>query len=1010
MDTQDKHQKQQQTSANISNRIENKAAVSQHTGGLLSSYRQQPESVQQSLPQSQQAQRQSPSVLPALPGSIGNSVKTPPASSSVQVPVTPPRGGLLSQHRAQQLRAGIPASRQGVDNYLLESQGLMNNTVQVMRRWSGRVSVISNRLAVMAGHRVLPPAPYMELYHPPLSECPSTPAIWRRSRVLRTALLMRRRRERWTHPKHLFSSLLIVLGMLVVLSCFGGTAYGYAYYSSQLPRLQELARQHISQTTRIYDRAGKLLFEAYDENEGRRSPVTYADIPQVMRDAQVAVEDESFWTNSGVDPQGIARAAVGYLQSASIQGGGSTITQQVIKNLTGDTDATLTRKIPEAALAIGLTQQYPKWKILEMYFNVAPFGPLDLGIEAAAQEYFHLQPMCDRHFKCTPGIARLNLNAATGKRDPLLGLARASLLAGLPQNPPGYYPAGNQTQRENALNRQKQVLGRMIAQRVEVEGLGAITPLLARKAEEMTARMKFRPYGYDRVKHAPHFVDWVMRQIETMLGNGDPGRGVVAFKTGGFNIHTTISLELEDYVERAVKRHLEGPSMGVYADGLPLKSEAHNVNTGAVVVLGAKSGEILAMNGSLDYNDDDLRVGGQFNAADPPPNEDGSAPGRPPGSTFKPFVYATSFEEGWYPGMAVPDYRTYFPKTGQEAGALIPDRPEDDGPEYMYAPPDYNKKGEWTYSNNKPATIRLALQESENIGALKAMKYAGPENVLNMVHRLGLTQVKRHDIAWALGTENATVLQMTSAYQTFANGGRRIAPQGILDIWDNYGHNLYHYDPALARSWQVMSPQVAFLVSSILIDEQSRAGEFGRDHVLSFSDVDESCTYQRACQHPVAAKTGTTDQLRDTWTVGYTPDVVVGTWTGNANGEPMQDVIGISGAAPIWHSVIETASGYCGASGDGIACPNDPRDFPQKSLGLSGTQTFKSPPGVTQRCTSSETGLLPLPGEATDCDWMIDNQGPQQSGSTALSPLDDNDFENIPGGNERGEIEIFPDE
>src|SRR5205807_6561260 len=192
-----------------------------------------------------------------------------------------------------------------------------------------------------------------------------------------------------------------------------------------------------SQTTRIYDRNMTVLYDAYDNaaQGGRRTRVTYGDVPQVMRDAIIAAEDPSFWTNSGIDLQGILRASISFVQHDAVQSGGRTLTQQVVKNLTGKKEVSLNHKAAEAVLAIGLTQQYNKQAILQMYFNVASFGPLDLGIESAVEEYFHLMPQCDQNFKCTPGVALLDLNQQTNQHDPLLGLARASLLARLPQNP-----------------------------------------------------------------------------------------------------------------------------------------------------------------------------------------------------------------------------------------------------------------------------------------------------------------------------------------------------------------------------------------------------------------------------------------------------------------------------------------------------------------------------------------------------------------------------------------------
>ena len=242
----------------------------------------------------------------------------------------------------------------------------------------------------------------------------------------------------------------------------------------------------------------------------------------------------------------------------------------------------------------------------------------------------------------------------------------------------------------------------------------------------------------------------------------------------------------------------------------------------------------------------------------------------------------------------------------------------------MYHPPDYSVNGDPNhYGGNIHSTVRTALAQSQNVGAVRAMEYAGPENVLTTVHRLGMSQIQNLGVSWALGTENASVLQMTSGYQTFANGGKRVPPQGILDIWDNYGHSLYHYDPRYPPAAPVLSPQVAYLMTSVLMDEPTRRLEFPGNHDLSFTDHDPSCAYNSACTHQVAAKTGTTDRYVDNLTIGYTPNVVVGVWAGNADNSPMRNVLGITGAAPIWHSVIEFAGmGWCNEPTDQVPCPS----------------------------------------------------------------------------------------
>ena len=727
---------------------------------------------------------------------------TPHVQSHQPQPFLPQKGPgrLPARNRAlttASLLSSSGPSAERTRSFLSSSQHMLTNTLATMRCWSGK-------MASMAGYKPEAPAPYMERRRP-LSEMRQRVKPWKRSRTLRIAWQMRQRRERWQQakpdvPRSALWSLLLLLAFFLIISVTG-TAYAYAYYRGQLPRLQELAHARISQTTRIYDRHDVLLYQFFTDH--RRTPVRYDEVPQVMRDAMVAAEDKTFWSNSGIDPQGILRATLAFLQAGTVQGGGSTLTQQVVKNLTDDREQTFSRKLPEAALALGLTQQYPKAKILEMYFNIAPFNNADYGIEAATEEYFHLEPICDAHFNCIPGVSNLNYNASTHKSDPLLGLARAALLAGMPQNPSVYDPTLGDTQKQAALLRQRYVLDQMSAMNIVVSGLGLITPAIKSQVYTLTSHMLFQPLKNPKL--APHFVDWVISQVATALGNGNYSAGYIALATGGFNIRTTIDLQLEQYVEQAVKRHLTQPEYQPFINDYGPLNTQHNVNDLAVVVLNTHTGEILAMNGSADYNSTDPRVGGYYNAA--------AGAGRPVGSSFKPFVYATAFQMGWYPSMVLPDNLTYIPN-GAPPGTPVRN---------MYEPPDY---GSESNHQEMDTTIRRAISVSWNIGAVKTGAFVGANTLLTNVRRMGLTHVTDTHASWALGTNNATVLEMTGAYQTFANGGVHIPPQGILDVWDNYGHTIYHYDPTHPPQVPVFSPQVAYLMTSILMDQPSRSAEF----------------------------------------------------------------------------------------------------------------------------------------------------------------------------------------
>ena len=851
-------------------------------------------------------------------------------------------------------------------------QGWAANALQMARRWSGKMAAA---YAARSYGQPEPPKVLRQPHMQAMAPAPVAPVMplrpqakrWKRSHAIRISMRMRHRRTRWIakQPKagRIASSILIAFLLVIVVLLSGSAAYAYSYYQSQLPLVQGLANQHIEQTTRIYDRNGVLLANLYDTGSGggRRTPVSYNDIPQVMRDAMVAAEDHTFWTNNGIDPQGISRAAIDYFSNGgSIQGGGSTITQQLVKNLRQDSQVSLNRKISEAALAIGLTQQYPKWKILEMYFNVSPFGTLDLGVEAAAEEYFGLTQTCNANFKCTPGIAKLDYY--NGKINPVVALARASLLAGMPQSPVSYDPTNGQQALQSALSRQNEVLTEMLGLGMSVDG-ETITPALISQAEGWTAHQTYKRYASNIT--APHFVEWVKQQLAQVLGNGNEQSGLVALYTGGFNVRTTIDANLENYVAASITRHLDQteyqPFLQYSVYG-PLNT-THNVNDSAAVVMNSHTGEVLALDGSANYNAvNDPTIDGQFDSA--------VDAYRSPGSTWKPIVYATAFEMGWYPGMVLPDVKTYFPNNNGPLAANA------------WVPPDYG--GQYVGGNN---TIRVATADSRNVPAVKALAYSGIDNVANTARRMGITALD-HDIAvynqtkkthltkvsdynqlsFALGSMGVPLIQMAGAYQVFANGGMRVASHSILDIWDNYGHNLYHYDATHPQAVQVLSPQVSYLMTSVLTDEAARAAEFGNDHVLSFYDWDTN--------RQVAAKTGTTDSFVDNWTMGYTPNVVVGVWSGNANNAPMQDVVGISGAAPIWHSIIERVSGKtCDPTSpdwDGVPCGN----ININGLGLSQQTTFTVPTGIHQASTSGTNGLK----GGGNYDWLIDGEDPTAYG------------------------------
>jgi len=732
---------------------------------------------------------------------------------------------------------------------------------------------------------------------------PSTSTEARNSATLRKVnrmIIRRHLHERYNRsyaPRILAISLIFVIALFAVLSTSVGAAY--AFYQQQLPLLNGIADHSLFQSTHIYDRNGHLLYELYDHQNGhgRRTYVNYTQISPLLINASIAAEDHNFWVNNGVDLQGTLRAAVTNLQSQTVVEGGSTITQQLVKNqLFLSQPRSLQIKSEEAILAYGLTKQYPKWKIMEMYLNTVYYGDLNYGIEAAAQDFFNIHPQCSRRL-CKPAASQLDL-------------AQSSLLAGLPQSPSYYNPVYNKSV---ALDRQQTVLQSMVALRM-------ITEEQARQVEAETAKFHFKSYASTQGIQAPHFVHYVIDQVLVPL------IGAQNLLNGGYNIYTTLDLNLEKKVDQIAYGHLYKPLYDPYLGSYGPLNIQNNVNNAAVVVMNPYNGEILAMDGSADYNNRGPQVRGQYNSA---------IALRQPGSSFKPVEYATAFEMGWYPAMIIPDHKTTYP-------SLL----SGDPPTY-YTPQNYDQK----FHTGFPMTARNAIANSFNIPAIDTLEYAGIQNVLNMAGRLGLTEIATRSPSsfgpsMALGTSEVSLLHLTSAYATFANQGVRVPPTSILEITDNQGSPLYSYNSAHPRGVRALRADIAFLVNSILSDTKSRYHEFGAGNPLELD-------------RPAAAKTGTTQSFRDNWTIGYTPYVTVGVWAGNSDNTTMNNIIGITGAGPIWHDVMEYVSSLY----------NYPPD------------DFNKPSDVHASAVSAYTGLAPHPGEPTVTDWFIDGTQPTIQGT-----------------------------
>ncbi len=630
--------------------------------------------------------------------------------------------------------------------------------------------------------------------------------------------------------------------IILICGLSTGAIGAYAYFSASLPSPDRLAGNIGAQSTKIFDRNGDLLFEVFDPNGGRRTVVPIAKIPLVIKQATIATEDQSFYSNVGVDPRGILRALYYDVRYRRAVAGGSTITQQLVRNTLITAEPTLDRKIREAILAYEVTRRYSKDQILEWYLNTIPYGNLAYGIQSAAETYFN-------------------------KPAENLTLAEASLLAGLPQAPAIYDPCANE---EAALRRQKVVLSLMVDERyiTQTQADQAVTQTVAFLASPEFDRRCAQGAGIK----APHFVTYVRSLLEEQYGPE------VVYK-GGLQVMTTLDLKYQKIAEEEARKQI---------DTLVDK----RVTNASLVALKPQTGEILAMLGSVDFFD--KKIDGQVNVA---------IRLRQPGSSIKPINYVSAFEKGWSPANVLSDVTTHFPIQGQ------PD----------YVPHNYDER------EHGLVPIRIALASSFNIPAVKTLQYVTVPTMIATAQRFGITTFKdpkNYGLALTLGGGDVKLLELTGAYATFANMGKRVPTTPYLKITAPNGKVLYDIKTNQPQPTQVVDARYAYQIASILSDVSARAPAFGAAGALRLS-------------RPSMVKTGTTDDWRDNWTIGGTPDLVTGVWVGNANNAEMEHISGITGAGPLWHNFMERV--------------------------LAGTlvRDFAEPPGLKWVEVCNESGLLP---------------------------------------------------
>ncbi len=695
-------------------------------------------------------------------------------------------------------------------------------------------------------------------------------------------------------PKSVWKLLILKPRLLVTVTILlAFVLFVYLSIFKDFPSPAQLSQASQSQTTKIYDRNGHLLYDIFvDKN---RTNVSLNQIPKTVQQATIAIEDKNFYQHRGINPIGGMLRAVKEIVFRQQLQGGSTITQQLVKTVLLSPERTIRRKIKEIILATLVELRYTKDQILEMYLNQVPYGGTAWGIEAASERYF-------------------------GKKVADLNLAEASLLAGLPVAPSFYSPYGAHP--ELAKERQKLVLTRMVED-------GYITQEQADQA--YGTELHFQPLT-NNIK-APHFVMYVKEKLVNQYGDKQ-------VEQGGLQITTTLDLSLQEFAETTVASEVG-------------KLERMHVGNGATLVTRPATGEILAMVGSKDYYASDS---GSYNA---------TTALRQPGSAIKPINYAIGIDKKIVTLASVfNDVPSCFP--------AVPT---------TYCPQNYD--GNW----HGPVQLRFALGNSYNIPAVKMLKLNGVETMVASSSAFGITSLtdpSRYGLSLTLGGGEVPMTEMATAFGVFANGGVRKDLTSILKVVDASGKVLYEsQDPnlksevpsqLLINGPRVISTETAFLISHILLDQNARSQAFGS-------------SYLQISGHPaVSVKTGTTDDKRDNWTIGFTPEVLVASWVGNNDNQPMDPWLtsGVTGAAPIWNKIMS------------YALKDKKESWPKQPEGIVGLQVCPI------------TGLLPPDGE--DChpryEYFIKGTQPTEKENLKMNIAIDKTTQKLAQPNQTDNVEV----
>lgn len=654
----------------------------------------------------------------------------------------------------------------------------------------------------------------------------------------------------------------LIIGIIFIITIF-------AWFSKDLPTPGKLSASNLSQSTKILDRNGIVLYDIYRKEN--RTYVDLKDISKFLQEGTIAIEDKNFYTESGYSLIGYLRAIRNAIFFRRISGGGSTLTQQLVKITLLTAEQTLSRKIKELILAIQVDKRYSKSQILELYLNVAPYGGEVVGVEAASQLYF-------------------------GKHAKDINLIEGAILAGMPQRPSYFSPYGQNPKAFES--RTKDVLRRMledgyINKKQEMDSINALS------------KIKFLK-KVNSIK-APHFSFYVKDLLIKQFGED-------IVEQGGLQVTTTLDYLLQEKAENIINEEVTNVS-------------SLRVGNGASVVINPQNGEILAMIGSRDFfatesaGKNKKSFDGQFNVI--------TQALRQPGSSIKPVMYAAALSRGYTPSTLIMDTKTIFPNKGEKD----------------YEPVNYDGK------YHGPVQMRFALGSSLNIPAVKMLAIIGIKNMLSTAYSMGMDNlestsenIKKFGLSITLGGGDIKPLSLAISYSAFANGGYKVDPVAIMKVADRKGKMLYENKNVSKK--RVIGEDVAFLISHMLLDNNARLITFGENSYLNIRGRE------------VAVKTGTTDDKRDNWTIGWTPHYLVMVWVGNNDNSPMGNIAsGVTGAAPIWRRLM------------------------LDSLKGKPSEDFVIPKNVTAVTIDAYSGGLPLDGKPTRVEYFIKGTEPQSISS-----------------------------